>query len=114
MRVRRDLLMKPGRTITTPEDAIRRWAEEYARENGWVLNPDKDVLDRVVRGLARNEEKTGHRYCPCRIRSRNEEKDKAIICPCVYHLEEISRDGYCHCRLYFRKDAACAPLGGRD
>lgn len=106
VRVQRDLQMKPGRTITTSEDAIRRWAEEYARENGWVLNPDKDVLDRVVRGLARNEEKTGHRYCPCRIRLRNEEKDNVIICPCAYHRDEIAKDGHCHCMLFFRNDTA--------
>lgn len=106
LRVRRDLLTRTGRTITTSEDAIRRRAEEYARENGWVLNPDKDVLDRVIRGLARNEQRFGHRYCPCRILSRGEEKDKPIICPCIYHKDEIAKDGRCHCMLYFRKDAA--------
>lgn len=106
LRVRRDLLTRTGRTITTSEDAIRRRAEEYARENGWVLNPDKDVLDRVIRGLARNEQRFGHRYCPCRILSRDEEKDKPIICPCIYHKDEIAKDGRCHCMLYFRKDAA--------
>ncbi len=106
LRVRRDLLTKTRRTITKSEDAIRRWAEEYARENGWVLDPDKDVLDRVIKGLARNEQRFGHRYCPCRLRSRDEEKDKAIICPCIWHRDEIAKDGHCHCMLYFRKDAA--------
>jgi ferredoxin-thioredoxin reductase catalytic subunit len=70
-----------------------------------VLNPDADVLDRVIKGLARNEEKFGQRYCPCRLRSRDEEKDKAIICPCIYHKDEIAKDGHCHCMLYYRKDA---------
>ena len=46
LRVRRDLLMYTrGDRTTTEEDKIRAWAEEYAKENGWVLNPDKDVLD---------------------------------------------------------------------
>ena len=107
VRVRRDLLTrKTGRTITTSEDEIRSWAEEYARENGWVLNPDNDVLDRVIRGLARNEQRFGHRYCPCRLRSRDEEKDRAIICPCIFHKDEIAKDGHCHCMLYYRKDGA--------
>ena len=70
-----------------------------------MLNPDADVLDRVIKGLARNEEKFGQRYCPCRLRSRDEEKDKAIICPCIYHKDEIAKDGHCHCMLYYRKDA---------
>lgn len=94
--------------ITTSEDAIRTWAQDYARENGWVLNPDKDVLDRVIKGLARNEEKFGQRYCPCRLRSGNAEKDKEIICPCIYHRDEIVKDGHCHCMLYYRKDAVPA------
>jgi len=91
---------------TTEEDAIRAWAEENAKKNGWVLNPDKKTLDTVIRGLARNEKKFGVRYCPCRLRSRDEEKDKAIICPCIWHRDEIAKDGHCHCMLYFRKDAA--------
>ena len=90
--------------ITTFEDEIRAWAQDYAKENGWVLNPDNDVLDRVIQGLARNEQKSGHRYCPCRIRSRDDEKDKAIICPCIYHKDEIAKAGHCHCMLYYRKD----------
>ena len=28
------------------------------------------------------------------------EKDKKIICPCVYHIEEIDREGECHCQLF--------------
>jgi len=106
MRVRRDLLTKTRRMTTTSEDEIRAWAQNYAEKNGWVLNPDKEVLDRVIRGLARNEQKFGYRYCPCRLRSRDEEKDKAIICPCIYHRDEIAKDGHCHCMLYYRMDTA--------
>lgn len=51
----------------TSEEEIHAWAEEYARENGWVLNPDSTVLGPVIRGLARNEKRFGLRYCPCRL-----------------------------------------------
>jgi ferredoxin-thioredoxin reductase catalytic chain len=102
----RDLLIHKGRPETTSEEEIRAWAEEYARKNGWVLNPDKKVLDTVIRGLARNEKKFGRRYCPCRLRSGDEEKDKAIVCPCICHKDEIAKDGQCHCQLYYWKDAA--------
>jgi ferredoxin-thioredoxin reductase catalytic subunit len=44
---------------TTDEDDMRAWAEEYAKKNGWVLNPDKKVLDTVIRGLVRNRGKFG-------------------------------------------------------
>jgi len=64
------------------------------------------VLATVIRGLARNEQKFGERYCPWRLRSKDVEKDRAIICPCIYHQDEIAKDGHCHCQLYYRKDAA--------
>ena len=92
--------------ITTAEEDIRAWAEGYANENAWVLNPDKKILDTVIRGLARNKQKFGEQYCPCRLRSGDKEKDRVIICPCIYHKDEIALDGRCHCQLYYRKDAA--------
>ena len=49
---------------TADEDEIRAWAEEYAKKNGWVLNPDKKVLSAVIRGLAHNKKKIGELYCP--------------------------------------------------
>jgi ferredoxin-thioredoxin reductase catalytic chain len=105
------LLINKGRAETTDEDEIRKWVEEFARKNGWVLNPDKKILDTVIRGLARNEKKFGERYCPCRLRSGDKDKDRVIICPCVYHKNEIAKDGHCHCQLYFRKDAADLVMG---
>ena len=91
------------------EREIRAWSEEYARKNGLVLNPDDKVLATVIRGLARNRKKFGERYCPCRIRSGDPEKDRALVCPCVYHKDEIAGEGHCHCRLFYRKDAAKPP-----
>lgn len=85
------------------EDEMRAWAEEYARKNGFQLNPDTTQLATVLRGLARTKSKFGERYCPCRLRSGDAEKDKAIICPCIYHKDEIAQEGSCHCNLYFRK-----------
>jgi ferredoxin-thioredoxin reductase catalytic chain len=90
--------------VTEDQDAEKemlRWARKYAKEKGWILNPDKDKLRIVIRGLARNRKRFGERYCPCRIRSGDPEKDRAIICPCVYHEGEVEKEGQCHCRLYF-------------
>ncbi|MDD1653775.1 MAG: ferredoxin:thioredoxin reductase [Methanomicrobiales archaeon] len=83
------------------EEAMLRWARKYAKEKGWMLNPDRDKLRVVIRGLARNRKRFGEQYCPCRIRSGDAEKDRAIICPCAYHEDEVAREGQCHCRLYF-------------
>jgi ferredoxin-thioredoxin reductase catalytic subunit len=81
----------------------RTRAKVYAKEKGFVLNVDEKQLDAVLRGLARNKERFGEAYCPCRLRSGDPEKDRIIICPCVYHEEEIEEQGVCHCRLFFKK-----------
>jgi len=111
--MRRNLLRHDGARTTTNEDKIRAWVERYANENGWILNPDEKTLDTVIRGLARNKQKFGEQYCPCRLRSKDVEKDRAIICPCIYHRDEIAKDGHCHCQLYYRKDAAETITGGK-
>jgi len=87
----------------TPGKDMLKWARTYARKHNLVLNPDEKQLATVIRGLVRNKTKFGHQYCPCRIRSGDEDKDRAIECPCVYHKDEITNDGSCHCKLYFKK-----------
>jgi ferredoxin-thioredoxin reductase catalytic subunit len=86
------------------EEEILKWAEEYARKNGWTLNPDDKQLKTVIRGLARNTVRFGEQYCPCRIRSGDPEEDRKIVCPCIYHRDEVEKDGQCHCHLYFREN----------
>lgn len=85
------------------EEEILDWVRDYAREKGWRLNPEEKKLSVVIRGLARNQKKFGHRYCPCRLRSGDTEKDKSIICPCIFHEEEVRDQGSCHCNLYYQK-----------
>ncbi|MBN2488163.1 MAG: ferredoxin:thioredoxin reductase [Methanosarcinaceae archaeon] len=77
---------------------------KYAEKAGYKLNPDKEILDIVVEGLATNKEKYGKQYCPCRIVTGDEEQDRKIICPCAYHKDEIEKNGMCHCVLFFRED----------
>lgn len=83
-------------------EEIKLWAEKYAKDNGWLLNPDERQLSAVLKGLARNKLKFKEQYCPCRIRSGDPEKDKEIICPCIYHEDEIESEGNCHCRFFFK------------
>jgi ferredoxin-thioredoxin reductase catalytic subunit len=85
------------------EGEMLKWTRAIARKNGWILNPDEDHLNIVIRGLVRNKKKFGRPYCPCRLRSGDEERDRAIECPCIYHKDEIAKDGHCHCLLYYKK-----------
>jgi ferredoxin-thioredoxin reductase catalytic subunit len=83
---------------------VAQWAENYALEKGWVLNPDPKQRGAVIKGLAHNTKKFGAAYCPCRIRSGDPEKDKLIICPCIYHQDELDQAGHCTCNFFYDKE----------
>jgi len=83
--------------------AAARVYEEYAKKNGFSLNPNKKVVEAIIRGLLEREKKFGAKFCPCRKITGGQEEDKKIICPCAYHLEELERDGKCLCGLFVKK-----------
>lgn len=96
------------------EKEILKYSEKYAKSQGFVLNKDKKQLSYVIKGLKKNEDKYGERYCPCRVITGNFEEDRIIICPCIYHKQEIRDGGHCLCRLFFDKNAVskgkiCSP-----
>ena len=80
--------------------------KEHASANGIKLNPDQKFVDAIITGLLNNESKygPGRLYCPCRSIMADNEMNKKIICPCVFHLDEIKRDGVCHCGLFVEVD----------
>ncbi len=85
------------------------WTSKYAQKQGFALNPDEEMLDLVVDGIAKNKATHGKNFCPCRIITGEENEDKKIICPCIYHKQEISELGSCHCGLFFKQpEADCA------
>lgn len=81
------------------EEMIKNYSE-YARKNGFQLNPNKKIVERIINGLLQNEKNKGKKYCPCRMLSGNLEEDAKKICPCAYHKEEIAKDGKCYCGLF--------------
>lgn len=119
------ILFKEGKPVSgfsgvRPELIIKEWLEEnlkdeggeieklikeyeeYAKKNGFKLNPDKEVVKRLIKGLLENEKKHGARYCPCRRITGNSEEDKPKICPCQWHRQEIEQNGNCFCRLFVK------------
>jgi ferredoxin-thioredoxin reductase catalytic chain len=86
----------------TIEELIKEY-EEYAEKHGFMLNPNRKVVEAIVKGLLMKEEKHGARYCPCRVMTGDVEVDKKIVCPCVFHLKEVDEKGQCICRLFMRK-----------
>lgn len=117
------ILFKNGKPVSgfvgvRPESSIKEWLgkelrkgtsdigkiieeyEKYAKEKGFRLNPNRETVEGVIRGLLENERKYGKRYCPCRRVSGEPEKDDKIVCPCSYHLKEIEKIGHCLCDLF--------------
>ena len=92
-------------TINNDDDKIEkviREYEEYAKKNGFCLNPNRKVVEGVIKSLLEREKKFGAKYCPCRRITGNLKEDKKIICPCAYHRQEIEKDGHCLCGLFVR------------
>lgn len=77
--------------------------QKYADENRFKLNPNQEVVGRLIKGLLENEKKYGQRYCPCRRVTGNKEEDKSKICPCIWHRKEIEEQGHCFCGLFFKE-----------
>lgn len=89
------------------KEKIAASVRKYSQKSGYALNPNEEMLSMVLEGLAKNKERYGYAYCPCRVVTGDPAEDRKIICPCIYHKEEIAKEGFCHCRLYTR------PGGGR-
>lgn len=85
------------------QDLIKEY-EEYAKSKGFELNPNRKLVENIVRALLKKEAAFGCRFCPCRVMCGDQVEDKKIICPCVYHEDEIKNQGYCHCRLFVKKE----------
>ncbi len=117
-------LLKEGKAVSEfvgakPEFVIKEWLEnllkdgeaeslireyeEYAEKNGFRLNPNKKIVEGIVKSLLEREKKLGSRFCPCRRVTGDKEGDQKLICPCFWHQEEIEKDGRCFCGLFVKK-----------
>lgn len=89
--------------MTRIED-VRKKVENDANTNGYYLTPDPELLQDLIKGLQKNEERYGYPSCPCRLASGKMELDRDIICPCEYRDPDVYEYGQCYCALYVRKD----------
>ena len=76
--------------------------QDLAKRKGLKLNPNKELVNDLIRGLLENEKKYGVRYCPCRRVAGKKEEDDAKICPCSFLDKEIEEKGQCLCGLFVK------------
>jgi ferredoxin-thioredoxin reductase catalytic chain len=74
-----------------------------AEKKGYLLNPNKDWVDQVIRLMTNNYDVYGKYYCPCK-QHFPVDIESDVVCPCPALDSEVDEDGFCHCRLFYRKD----------
>lgn len=78
--------------------------ERYIDKGPYRLYPDKEKVESVIEGLAKNIEKYGRAYCPCVPIEKCLKAGRKYVCPCEPHHEDIARQGYCDCALFVSED----------
>jgi ferredoxin-thioredoxin reductase catalytic subunit len=83
---------------------LRKSWENFTEVNDFVLNPDKDHVDMVIKGILENEKTFGLKLCPCRLRDGSRKRDLELICPCDFKSQKNwKQKGQCWCGLFVKR-----------
>ena len=79
-------------------DAMRQFAESYAKSTETYFCVDFEVTESVLLGLSKNKQLFGAPLCPCRYYDNKEDEISLAYwnCPCVPMRERKE----CHCMLF--------------
>ncbi|AMW31478.1 ferredoxin--nitrite reductase [Limnospira fusiformis SAG 85.79] len=90
--------------LSTPKslEAMKRFAEQYAKRTGTYFCAEPSVTAVVIEGLAKHKDDLGSPLCPCRHYEDKEAevKDAFWNCPCIPMRERKE----CHCMLFLTPD----------
>lgn len=83
-------------------EAMRHFAETYAKRTGTYFCVDLGVTAVVIEGLAKHKDDLGAPLCPCRHYEDKQAEAAAAFwnCPCVPMRERQE----CHCMLFLTSD----------
>ncbi len=83
-------------------EAMRKFAETYAKRTGTYFCADPKITNAVIEGLAKHKDDLGAPLCPCRYYEdkQAEVENTYWNCPCVPMRERKE----CHCLLFLTKD----------
>jgi len=86
------------------EELIKLW-EDWTEKNDFILNPDRDFVEKLAEGVLKNEKDKGFRFCPCRIGDGSYEKNVDLLCPCNFKTQSTwSEKGRCWCGLFVKRE----------
>lgn len=98
-------VMSVDQTEVTKKDFMRA-IEEFAGQNEFQVNPDKERVETLLEGIFNCEENHGLKYCPCRLIEKDFEKDLKLVCPCNFLIHDTYKDkedGECWCGLFIKR-----------
>jgi len=85
-------------------EKTKKFTDKVCKQFGWVYNPNEEVNEAIIMGLARHKLMYGKRFCPCFMVIEEDGKFKSAddrICPCKPAIEkEIPEEGKCHCGIF--------------
>ena len=94
--------------MVNKQEMLKRM-QKKAEEAKFFICPDKTLLDDLLDGLVKNEERYSYASCPCRISSGVKDNDVDIICPCEYREADVGEFGTCYCGLFVSKEIKDSP-----
>ncbi|MFX0080438.1 MAG: ferredoxin-thioredoxin reductase catalytic domain-containing protein [Candidatus Hodarchaeota archaeon] len=86
------------------EEGMKKYVNQVADKNVWILNKDQQTFNDLIDGLVDNKKSYGYQSCPCRLASGKRDLDRDLICPCDYAPLDIKEYGACYCNLYLSSD----------
>jgi len=96
-------------TVETPKfstdkslEAMKKFAERYAKNTGTYFCVEPSVTVVVLEGLAKHKDALGAPLCPCRHYEDKKAEVKVTYwnCPCIPMRERKE----CHCMLFLTSD----------
>jgi len=99
--------LEKGEGKTFSQSEVLEALEDFASKQEFVLNPEKDRVALLVKGVVENEKNHGLKYCPCRMTVGNFEEDLLLVCPCNFRIQKTWREkGECWCGLFVKRTDA--------
>lgn len=85
-------------------DDLLKFYQDYACRHGWIINPDKMLVAKMIDQILKYKRKYGELYCPCSVVRESNELRENKVCPCPSHKKQIEEEGHCSCQLFLRRN----------